>query len=99
MTDASGDNTAEKGAKTLALPQPGEAERGFQTLSKAADGHIQHIEVHSSAKEEQAHEDEEWLEDQAHPRNWPLGKKWTNVVIVSRSPSRSSPIHRSSLLP
>ena len=99
MSDAPGNNTLEKAATTLTLPQPGEAERESQARSEAADGHIQYIEAHSSAKKDQAQEDEDWLEDPAHPRNWPSGTKWTNMAIVSRSPPGPSPIYRSSLLP
>ena len=99
MSDGSDNDTLEKVATTLTLPQPGEAERGFQARSEAADGHTQHIEAHPPTKEDQAQEDEDWLEDPAHPRNWPSRTKWTNMAIVSRSPPGPSPIHRSSLLP
>lgn len=88
MSDPSGLNAAETvavaSATTLALPRLGEAEGGFHIRGGGAD-------VQSSGKKEMSREDEEWLENPAHPRNWPSAKKWTNMAIVSRSLPRPLP--------
>lgn len=70
-------------ATTLALPQLAEAEKGPQTRGKLVCDSNQGTEPRSSAEKDEAREDEDWLEDPAHPRNWPSGKKWVNMAIVS----------------
>ena len=99
MSVPSGSNMVEKAlttsATTLTLPQLGEVEQGLQTRSDVAYDPVQNIQAQLSAEKEQANEDEEWLENPAHPRNWPSTKKWVNMAIVSRSVPRSSPIPRS----
>ena len=100
MSDPSGSNTAEKvvaaSATTLTLPQPGRAEKGFQIRGEAVDDpSTQNTEAKSPTEREKAREDEEWLENPAHPRNWSSTKKWTNMAIVSRSMSRPFLISRS----
>ena len=84
---------------TLTLPRLGEAERGLRTQDEATCDPIQNIKTELSAEKEQAREDEEWLENPAHPRNWPSTKKWVNMAIVSRSLPRSLPTPRSVLHP
>lgn len=68
---------------TLALSQLTEAENGFQTQTKAVSDSNRGTEPQSTAQKEEALEDQEWLDNPAHPRNWPPGKKWTNMAIVS----------------
>jgi len=90
MSGPSGSNTAEEvaaaSAATLTLPQHGKAEKGFR--SEAVGDPTHDAEALSSAEKEKAREDEEWLENPAHPRNWSSMKKWTNMAIVSRFPPR-----------
>lgn len=87
MSGPSGSNTAEKvaaaSAATLTLPQHEKTEKGIRT--EPVDDPTQD---QSSAEKEKAREDEEWLENPAHPRNWSSTKKWTNMAIVSRFPPR-----------
>lgn len=66
----------------LALPQLEEAEKGYQTRSKIITDSNQDTESQFPVEKE-ATEDEEWLENLAHPRNWPPRKKWSNMAIVS----------------
>jgi len=91
MSGPSGSNIAEKAvaasAATLTLPQRENTEKGIRT--GAIDDPAQHTETRSSAEKEKAREDEEWLENPAHPRNWSSTKKWTNMAIVSRLLPRS----------
>lgn len=77
-------------ATTLTLPRFGEADRD-RNPCEAAGNSAQDTQVHLSAEKELACEDEEWLENPAHPRNWPPKKKWVNMAIVSKSPPRPSP--------
>jgi len=90
MSGPSGSNTAEEvaaaAAATLTLPQDGKTEKGIR--SEAIDNLTRDAEARSSAEKEKAREDEEWLENPAHPRNWSSTKKWTNMAIVSRFPPR-----------
>ena len=83
MPDPSGSSTAEvvavASAMTLTPPQLGEVEKDSQD-----------VEAQPSAGKEKAHEDEEWLENPANPRNWPSRKKWTNMAIVSIDPCQCS---------
>lgn len=99
MSDHSDSNTVEKvttaSTITLALPQLGEAERGLQTRDEAICDPAQNTQTQLSAEKEQAREDEEWLQNPAHPRNWPSTRKWVNMAIVSESLPRSFPIPRS----
>jgi len=69
---------------TLMLPQLGETEGGLQTPSDTAYGPTQSVQDQLSVEKEQAREDEEWLENPAHPRNWSSKRKWVNMAIVSR---------------
>ena len=96
MSDPSASNAVKKVATTstttLTLPQLREAERGLQTRSEAAYDPTQNTQAQLSAEKEHAREDEEWLENPAHPRNWPSRKKWANMAIVSGSLQRSFPI-------
>jgi len=92
MSNPSGSDAVKKAAATssttLTMPQVGEPEKGFQTRNHPIDDPNKDTEAQSSAEKEQALEDEideEWLENPAHPRNWPSTKKWTNMAIVSRS--------------
>lgn len=91
MSDPSGPNKVENvttaSATTLTLPRLEEAERGVHTRTEAVyDGtRDTDAQSQSSAEKEKAREDEEWLENPAHPRNWPSAKKWSNMAIVSRS--------------
>jgi hypothetical protein len=73
---------------TLALPQLAEAEKGLQTRTKAVGDSNQDTEPQSPTEKEEAREDEEWLENPAHPRNWRPRKKWANMAIVSEFLSR-----------
>jgi hypothetical protein len=75
---------------TLALPTLVEVEKGFQTRSKVAGDSNQDAESRSPVEKEEAREDEEWLENPAHPRNWTPGKKWTDMAIVSEFSHRFS---------
>jgi hypothetical protein len=100
LADPSDSDTAAKVAMastaTLALPQPREAEKGSQIRGKIVDDPAQDTEAQLSVgKEEKAREDEEWLENPVHPRNWPARKKWSNMAIVSRFLPRPSLIARS----
>lgn len=81
-------------ATTLTLPRFGEADRD-RNPCEAAGNTAQDTQVQLSVEKEQACEDEEWLENPAHPRNWPPKRKWVNMAIVSRSLPSPSPIHRS----
>jgi hypothetical protein len=96
MSDPTAEKVATTTTMTLTLPQLGEAERGLQTRSGAAHDPTQNTQAQLSAEKEQVDEDEEWLENPAHPRNWSSAKKWINMAIVSRSLPRPFPIHRSS---
>lgn len=69
---------------TLALPQLAGVDNGSQTPSKPApDFNPDAEQLSYTEKELHALEDEEWLENPAHPRNWSPGKKWANMAIVS----------------
>jgi hypothetical protein len=70
---------------TLTVPEPGEEEKRFRIQSKVDGDPTRDVEAQSSL-EEKAREDEEWLQNPAHPRNWPSRKKWANMAVVSRSP-------------
>lgn len=89
MSGPPGPNTtvekvATTSATTLMLPQLGEAEGRLQARSEAVYGPAQNVQDQLSAEKEQAREDEEWLENPAHPRNWSSTRKWVNMAIVSR---------------
>ena len=103
MSGPSGSNTAEEvaaaSATTLTLPQHGKTEKGFQIRSEVIGDPTQDSEARSSAEKEKAREDEEWLENPVHPRNWPSTKKWTNMAIVSRSLPRPFLSHHSVSFP
>lgn len=69
---------------TLMLPQLGEAEGRLQTQSDTPYDPTQNAQDQLSAEKGQAREDEEWLENPVHPRNWSSKRKWVNMAIVSR---------------
>ena len=88
MSNPSGERAATTSFMTLTTSQLGDAEKGFQTQNDFIDGLDKDAETQSPTEKEQILEDEEWLENPAHPRNWPSTKKWINMAIVSRSPPR-----------
>lgn len=77
MSDASGSNSNSTERVTMA---------SVTTLMPPQSDFAQATQTQVSAKDEQAREDEEWLENPMHPRNWPPRKKWLTMAIVSRSP-------------
>ena len=86
MSNPPGPDTPQKGptvpTPTLTLPQLEEAGKGIQTRSRVIGDSNQDTELQSPVEKEVT-EDEEWLENPAHPRNWPPRKKWSNMAIVS----------------
>lgn len=71
-------------AAALTLPRLEDVERGPHIRGEAAYDPVQDIGAQPPGRKEKSREDEEWLENPAHPRNWPSAKKWINMAIVSR---------------
>lgn len=65
----------------LSPPQFKEAKKEFPPQAEGAGD----LEAQSTTEKANVHDDEEWLENPAHPRNWSSRKKWVNMAIVSKS--------------